>query len=194
TDRLSGFAAGADDYLAKPFAFAELVARLRALLRRASDPARTWGDLHLDPTTHSVACGPERVSLSPTEFRLLAKLFARPSMVLRRRELISAGWPDGAIVSDNTLDQYVSRLRRKLVAAGSAHAIEAARGVGFRIVIDDSPTYATGPRLRVRHRDGGHVAGGPHGRVQSCPGAPAELGRGRRVARSGRRGGRHRHR
>lgn len=134
TDRLSGFAAGADDYLAKPFAFAELVARLRALLRRATDPARAWGDLHLDPTTHSVACGPAQVPLSPTEFRLLAKLFARPSMVLRRRELINAGWPDGAIVSDNTLDQYVSRLRRKLAAAGSTHAIEAARGVGFRIV------------------------------------------------------------
>lgn len=134
TDRLSGFAAGGDDYLPKPFAFAELVARLRALLRRAADPSRAWGDLLLDPTTHSLTCGEEKASLSPTEFRLLAKLLASPTAVARRRELISAAWPDGAVVSDNTLDQYVSRLRRKLVQTDSGHAIEAARGVGYRIV------------------------------------------------------------
>jgi|SRR5882757_5906780 len=134
TDRLSGFAAGGDDYLTKPFAFAELVARLRALLRRAVDPIRTWGDLRLDPTRHSVVCGEQEASLSPTEFRLLAKLLASPAAVTRRRDLISAAWPAGAIVSDNTLDQYVSRLRRKLTHSNSSHAIEAARGVGYRIV------------------------------------------------------------
>jgi len=134
TDRLSGFAAGGDDYLSKPFEFAELVARLRALLRRAADPTQEWGDLRLDPTTHSVFCGDQEVPLSPTEFRLLAKLLSSPNAVSRRRELIGAAWPVGALVSDNTLDQYVSRLRRKLAQTDSDHAIEAARGVGFRIV------------------------------------------------------------
>jgi two-component system response regulator MprA len=134
TDRLSGFSSGGDDYLAKPFAFPELVARLRALLRRSADPISAWGDLRLDPISHAVMCGEQRVALSPTEFRLLAKLLTAPKSVIRRRELVSAGWPIGAIVSDNTLDQYISKLRRKLVEVGSVQVIEAARGVGFRIV------------------------------------------------------------
>ena len=138
TDRLSGFASGGDDYLAKPFAFPELVARLRALLRRSSDPARTWGDLRLDPTRHSMTCtdpggADHEVILSPTEFRLLAKLLAAPGEVVRRRQLTATAWPAGAIVSDNTLDQYITKLRRKLARAESAQSIEAARGVGFRI-------------------------------------------------------------
>ena len=72
--------------------------------------------------------------LSPTEFRLLAKLLAAPATVWRRRELIGAAWPAGAIVSENTLDQYISKLRRKLGEVQSQHAIEAARGVGFKLV------------------------------------------------------------
>jgi DNA-binding response OmpR family regulator len=133
TDRLSGFSAGGDDYLAKPFAFPELVVRLRALVRRHSDPARSWGDLRLDPATHALSCGDIDALMSPTEFRLLAKLLAAPGTVVRRRDLVLAGWPAGAIVSDNTLDQYISRLRRKLGEVGSRQVIEAARGVGFRV-------------------------------------------------------------
>jgi two-component system response regulator MprA len=133
TDKLSGFAAGGDDYLAKPFAFPELIVRVKALVRRFADPARDWGDLRLDPAAHAIVCGDTEVQLSPTEFRLLAKLLAAPGAVVRRRELVLAGWSAGAIVSDNTLDQYVSKLRRKLADAGSSHAIEAARGVGFRL-------------------------------------------------------------
>lgn len=133
TDRLSGFAAGGDDYLAKPFAFPELVVRLRALVRRFSDPAGVWGDLRLDPATHDLSCGARGVQLSPTEFRLLAKLLAAPGTVVRRRDLVLAGWPVGAMVSENTLDQYVSKLRRKLIEVGSGQVIEAARGVGFRL-------------------------------------------------------------
>ena len=133
-DRLSGFAAGADDYLAKPFAFAELVARLRVMLRRsrARDDA-TRADLHIDPVSHSLVYGSARIVLSPIEFRLLARLLATTDAIVRRRELIEAGWPDGVPVSDNTLDQYVSKLRRKIAEAGAAQTILTVRGVGYRI-------------------------------------------------------------
>ena len=134
TDRLSGFASGGDDYLPKPFAFPELLARLRALLRRGVDPVGAWGDLTLDPMTYALTCGETRIALSPTEFRLLAKLLATPDSVIRRRDLTSTAWPAGAAVSENTLDQYISRLRRKLHDAQSRHGIEASRGVGYRLV------------------------------------------------------------
>lgn len=134
TDRLSGFAAGGDDYLAKPFAFPELIVRLSALLRRSSDPAVTMSDLRLDPISHSMSRADHQVPLSPTEFRIMAKLLSSPGAVVRRRELINSAWPLGAIVSDNTLDQYVSKLRRKLAEVGANVAIEAARGLGYRLV------------------------------------------------------------
>jgi DNA-binding response OmpR family regulator len=134
TDRLSGFSAGGDDYLTKPFHFAELVARVRALLKRsAADRTTAVGDVVLDPVTHAMRRGAAEVSLTPTEFRVLAALFAQPDAVVRRRELVAAAWPDGAIVHDNTLDQYVARLRRKLREVGSAVAVETAHGVGYRL-------------------------------------------------------------
>src|SRR5690242_18251807 len=112
-DRVSGFDAGGDDYLAKPFAFAELVARLNALLRRSgSDGALEAGGLTLDPLTHSIGDGSTEVPLTPTEFRLLARLFAGTGEAVRRRDLVRAAWPHGAIVRQNTLDSYVARLRR----------------------------------------------------------------------------------
>jgi DNA-binding response OmpR family regulator len=134
TDRLSGFSAGGDDYLTKPFHFAELVARVRALLKRsAADAATSVHDVVLDPVTHALRRGSSEVSLTPTEFRVLAALFAQPDAVVRRRELVAAAWPDGAIVHDNTLDQYVARLRRKLREVGSDVAVETAHGVGYRL-------------------------------------------------------------
>ena len=134
TDRLSGFSAGGDDYLTKPFHFDELVARLKALLRRASpEPATTVGALRLDPTTHAAAHGALEVSLTPTEFRVLAALAARPGVVLRRRDLVRAAWPEGAIVHDNTLDQYVARLRRKLRELELELRISTTHGVGYRL-------------------------------------------------------------
>lgn len=135
TDRLAGFSSGADDYLPKPFTMAELFARLRAVLRRAPTPsAWAWADIEVDPITHSVSRAKERIQLSPTEFRLLGRLIAPPVGVVRRRQLVEAAWPAGAIVSDNTLDQYVRRLRRKLTEVGSEQTIRTARGVGYELV------------------------------------------------------------
>jgi two-component system, OmpR family, response regulator len=136
TDRLSGFGAGGDDYLTKPFALAELIYRVRALMRRGGgDRAEPTRDdaLRLDPATHAMHAGERESPLTPTEFRLLAVLAARPGQVVRRRELITAAWPDGAIVHDNTLDTYIGRLRRKLRALGVADEIVTARGVGYSL-------------------------------------------------------------
>jgi two-component system, OmpR family, response regulator len=135
TDRLSGFHAGGDDYLVKPFAFKELVVRLRALMRRGAEPGEPAPDgrLRLDPARHSVAAADSDVALTPTEYRLLAALAARRGEVLRRSELVAAGWPDGAIVHDNTLDAYVARLRRKLREIGRDGAIATSHGVGYRL-------------------------------------------------------------
>ena len=134
TDRLAGFSAGGDDYLTKPFAFAELVARLQALLRRAgTDGTVDEAGLRLDPVAHAVARGEVTVRLTPTEFRLLARLLARPGEAVRRRALIAAAWPNGAIVRDNTLDAYVARLRRKLSAFPGGPAIATVHGVGYTI-------------------------------------------------------------
>jgi two-component system response regulator MprA len=134
TDRLSGFSAGGDDYVTKPFHFDEVVARVRALLRRSgADAAVDLGNMRLDPVAHALGGAGGEVSLTPTEFRVLAALAAQPGAVLRRRELVRAGWPEGAIVHDNTLDQYVARLRRKLREAAVDSTIVTVRGVGYRL-------------------------------------------------------------
>ena len=133
TDRLSGFHAGGDDYLTKPFALAELLVRVQALARRAPVAAPPAPGLVLDPAAHAIGRGDARVPLTPTEFRLLAALAARPGTVVRRAALVSAGWPDGAIVHDNTLDAYLARIRRKLREAGATEAIHTLRGVGYEL-------------------------------------------------------------
>jgi DNA-binding response OmpR family regulator len=135
TDRLSGFASGGDDYLAKPFAFAELVARLRAVLRRHVQGATNASELlQMDPLAHAVRWRAQRAELSPIEYRLLARLLAEPDAVVRRQQLREAAWPAGGIVSDNTLDQYVTKLRRKLAEVGAPHVLRVARGIGYQVV------------------------------------------------------------
>jgi two-component system response regulator MprA len=135
THRLSGFAAGGDDYLTKPFALAELIVRVRALLRRREPGggAAEGSGLVLDPAAHAVRVGSHAEALTPTEFRLLGALAARRGQVVRRRELVAAAWPDGALVHDNTLDAYIARLRRKLRALTDEQRIETARGVGYSL-------------------------------------------------------------
>jgi two-component system OmpR family response regulator len=134
-DRLSGFHAGGDDYLTKPFAVAELLVRVHALVRRGPVPGAqaSPSGLLLDPAGHAASVGGEDVSLTPTEFRLLATLAARPGAVVRRAALLASGWPDGAMVHDNTLDTYVARIRRKLRDSGAPEVIETVRGVGYRL-------------------------------------------------------------
>jgi two-component system OmpR family response regulator len=133
-DRLSGFRVGGDDYLTKPFAFAELLARLEALTRRShAERVVQAGGLTLDPAKHAVSCGNETVPLTPTEFRLLAKLTAAPGEAIRRKALIETAWPHGAIVYDNTLDAYIARLRRKVCSLPGAPQIVTVRGVGYSL-------------------------------------------------------------
>ena len=132
-DRVSGFHSGGDDYLAKPFALAELLVRVAALARRApADPAaRNDLGVTLDPAAHALRHGDDRVPLTPTEFRLMAALVARPDEVMRRAALVATAWPDGAIVHDNTLDAYMARIRRKLREVHAEVTVETVRGVGY---------------------------------------------------------------
>jgi len=133
-DRLSGFRVGGDDYLTKPFAFAELLARLEALIRRSgTERSVETGGLILDPAKHAASCGNVTVPLTPTEFRLLAKLAAAPGEAIRRKALIETAWPHGAIVYDNTLDAYIARLRRKVCSLPGSPQIVTVRGVGYSL-------------------------------------------------------------
>ncbi|WP_045879982.1 response regulator transcription factor [Pseudofrankia sp. DC12] len=130
-DKMLGFGAGADDYLTKPFAIDELLARLDVLVRRSPVPAAR--ELLLDPVRHIVAGPAAAAPLSPTEYRLLAALVSRQGEVVRRASLISSAWPPGAVVRENTLDSYVTRLRRTLRVIGATSSIATARGVGYRL-------------------------------------------------------------
>ena len=131
-DKIAGFEAGGDDYLTKPFDLDEVRVRLAALLRRTpATAAEATPGAVLDPARHALVVGDTEVALTPTEFRLLGRLMADPSTVVRRQALVAAGWPHGAMVSDNTIDSYVRRIRRKLEPVGVA-SIRTVRGVGYR--------------------------------------------------------------
>lgn len=133
-DQLSAFAAGGDDFLAKPFHFDVLMARLTALLRRSTGPSSTAvAALHLDPQRHALACGDRHIQLTPTEYRVLGYLLTSSTPVVRRRELVGAAWPIGAVVSDNSIDQYITRLRRKLLQLDDRVRVIAVHGVGYRL-------------------------------------------------------------
>jgi two-component system response regulator MprA len=132
-DRISGFHAGGDDYLTKPFVLGELMVRIHALLRRAGalEPEALPTGVVLDPAAHAAAYGGNNVMLTPTEYRVLAALASRPGEVLRRSQLTAAAWPHGGIVHDNTLDAYIARIRRKLRDLGAPDSLETVRGVGY---------------------------------------------------------------
>ena len=135
TDRLSGFNAGGDDYVTKPFDIEEVLARLQALLRRseAASVGTDAADFALDPVELVVRSGGAVASLTPTEFRLLGALAAREGRAVTRTELVGTAWPHGAIVQDNTLDVYIARLRRKLGALPDSPEIRTVHGRGYRL-------------------------------------------------------------
>jgi two-component system, OmpR family, response regulator len=134
TDRLSGFSAGGDDYVTKPFDIDEVVARLQALLKRAAvQPSSEIAGLAFDPSEHSISAAGQTRTLTPTEFRLLAALAARPGKILARQDLVRTAWPHGAIVQDNTLDVYIARIRRKLSQLPGTPEITTLHSVGYRL-------------------------------------------------------------
>jgi two-component system OmpR family response regulator len=133
-DRIEGLDAGADDYLIKPFAFGELLARLRALLRRGPaerTPKIVVGDIVIDPAAHIVSRAGIRVDLSPREFALLEFLAHRPGVVVRRTEILDHVWDYDYDGMSNVVDVYIGYLRRKLEKPFSSRVIRAVRGVGY---------------------------------------------------------------
>ena len=135
-DRVAGLDSGADDYLVKPFALAELHARLRSLVRRGR-PERpavlTVGSLRLDPARRVVHRGESRVELSAKEFALLEALMQRPGEVLTRLELIEQAWDFAYENRSNVVDVYIRRLRRKLDEPFGTTSLETVRSVGYRL-------------------------------------------------------------
>jgi two-component system response regulator MprA len=134
-DRVAGLDAGADDYLVKPFALRELLARLRALLRRTSrhggEPVLRFADLSLDVETRDVARGGRSMELTRTEFNLLELFMENPRRVLTRDVIVDRVWGYDFGPSSNSLEVYVGYLRRKLEAAGEPRLVQTVRGVGY---------------------------------------------------------------
>ncbi|CAN5301627.1 two-component system response regulator MprA [soil metagenome] len=139
SDRVDGLDAGADDYLAKPFALEELLARMRALLRRVSavpgegpdEPPLHFADLSLDPVTRDVARGERRLSLTRTEFALLELFMRRPRRVLERSFILEEVWGFDFPTTANSLEVYVGYVRRKLEAEGEVRLLHTVRGIGY---------------------------------------------------------------
>jgi len=134
-DRVRGLSIGADDYVVKPFSLPELMARVRALLRRSA-PARvadvlSAGDIALDRTAHRVTRGPREINLGPTEFKLLEFLMESPGRVLSRSQLLDGVWGRDAFVDERTVDVHIGRLRKSLIRGRESDPIRTVRGSGY---------------------------------------------------------------
>jgi two-component system phosphate regulon response regulator PhoB len=134
-DKISGLEAGADDYLTKPFSPRELNARIKAVLRRrapqvSGDAVEVEG-LRLDPATHRVSAGTQRIALSPSEFKLLHFLLTHPGRVYSRAQLLDQVWGDHVYIEERTVDVHVRRLRKALEPSGHDRLIDTVRGAGY---------------------------------------------------------------
>jgi two-component system phosphate regulon response regulator PhoB len=136
-DKVRGLETGADDYVVKPYSVVELMARLKAHLRRVR-PASTgvaleWGDIRLDPETHRVTRDGQMLKLGPTEFRLLATFLEKPGRVFSRDQLLDRVWGRDIYVDTRTVDVHIGRLRKALMALGGADPLRTVRGAGYAL-------------------------------------------------------------
>ena len=141
-DRVTGLDSGADDYLVKPFAIAELLARLRSLARRGASARPTVlqvGDLSLDPASRIVRRGEVEIQLSAKEFALLEAFMRRPGIVLSRLQLLDHAWDIAYEAQSNVVDVYVRRVREKIDRPFGRHSLETVQGVGYVLREDHSP-------------------------------------------------------
>ncbi len=135
SDKIAGLNSGADDYITKPFSSRELLARINALLRRSApsdDEPLQAGDLKLDPVSHRVTAGNEKITLGPTEYRLLKFLMGNPERVYSRGQLLDNVWGQNVYVEERTVDVHVRRLRSALEQFAVDHYVQTVRGSGDR--------------------------------------------------------------
>jgi two-component system, OmpR family, phosphate regulon response regulator PhoB len=137
TDRIRGLDTGADDYVVKPFSMTELMARVKAVLRRIrpglADDKLVFGDIEMDRVAHRVRRGQRDIHLGPTEFRLLDYLMQHPGRVFSREQLLDAVWGSDVYVEARTVDVHIGRLRKQIVARGEIDPIRTVRSAGYAL-------------------------------------------------------------
>ncbi len=135
-DKVTGLHIGADDYITKPFSPREMIARIRAVLRRTTpvgaDAPIEFDGLRIDPSSHRVSIGGQSLRLAPTEYRLLHFFMSHPDRAFDRSQLLDAAWGSGIFVEERTVDVHIRRLRKLLQPTGHQNLIQTVRGIGYR--------------------------------------------------------------